>query len=266
MESGVDVIVINYRTPGDMQRFIDSYEHWGWDSGVETHLWLVNVDPTKDDTRVVRGALRHLHDANGLEHYSNVGFAAAVNDAAARGNRETIAIFNADVELTPGALANCSQALQTNPDWGVLGPCQVDAIGGRITHAGIFGTPDAPQHRGWQKQITESLYDDVREAITVSGAAYFVKRSVWDELTACPIYQATNPAEGAFLSTAHYYEETWCSYHAQAHGHKVMYYGPVTVIHKWHQASEVGGAADQLMPVSRALFRNACDAHGIQHD
>jgi hypothetical protein len=107
----------------------------------------------------------------------------------------------------------------------------------------------------------------VVEAVTVSGSAFFVKRSVWRELTYCPLFTDVVPdAVGAMLPTPHYYEETWVSWHAWGHGYKVVYYGPVVVGHKWHRASPIGGFADQVMAVSREMFRAACDHHGLSHD
>jgi hypothetical protein len=101
----------------------------------------------------------------------------------------------------------------------------------------------------------------------VSGSAYFIKRKVWDFLTECPTYREVAPkARGAFLPTSHYFEETFCSYHAQAHGWKVMYYGPVVIRHEWHQASPVGGWAERQFPVSQKYFREACGRHGIPCD
>jgi GT2 family glycosyltransferase len=181
------------------------------------------------------------------------------------GNNEVLAAFNADTVLTPHVLEDCVNALHQNEDWGVLGPHQVDKQG-LTTHAGIFGTNDAPQHRAWHQKDSPE-YHDIQEAVTVSGSAYFVKRSVWDKLTVCPIYAEKYPeALGAFLPTPHYYEETFCSYHSRAHGFKVMYYGMASMIHKWHTATPLGGWAEEQLPISQGIFREMCDLHGISHD
>jgi GT2 family glycosyltransferase len=203
--------------------------------------------------------------ATHLTFEDNVGYARACNAAAAKSSSDHLALFNADCKVTLGALEDCCQALDDHPDWGVVGPRQIDDYG-RLTHAGIFGMPTKPQHRAWLHPDSP-LYADVQEAVTVSGAAYFVRRSVWDELTDCPIYRSVAPdAEGAFLPTPHFFEETWCSYHARTHGYKVFYLGTVMLIHRWHKASPVGGWAEQQFPVSQQIFRRACDAHGIEHD
>jgi GT2 family glycosyltransferase len=255
----MDVAVVNYHTPGDLQRFMQTFsEH------PPRPPWTLTVI----DVETIPGAvLSEWHGGTlrriGVE--DNIGYGRACNLAATYATDDIIAMFNADVEVTPGSLDACGDALVEHDDWAILGPLQVDDRG-HIRHAGIFGTLASPKHRGWN-EINRGQYSEVRDAVTVSGSAFFAKRKVWDELTDCSIFREVAPeAEGAFLPTPHYYEETWASYHAQAHGHRVVYYGPVTMIHKWHRASVVGGWAEQQIPISRKMFRDACEGHGIPHD
>lgn len=258
---GLDVTVVNYRTAGDLRAFLRSFEQFR--PTVPHSLTIVNVSPTAEDTAVVAPWLDRP-DVRYIEFTTNIGYARAVNRAATVGKREVLAVFNADVVLRPEALDACHEALIAHPEWGVLGPRQIDERG-RFTHAGIFGTPEAPEHRGWLER-DRGQYQDVREAVTVSGSAYFVRRTTWDELTSCRVYRDFCQAEGAFLPTQHYYEETACSYHARSHAWKVVYFGAATVIHHWHRASPVGGPADQLMRESQGLFRRFCASHAIACD
>lgn len=260
-EPGLDVIVVNYRTPQDLEAFVRSYR--AYPPTVPSKLWIVDVDPPKEQ---VVGNLRLVEGGDFyISHDQNIGYARAVNDAAQRGHHDVLAIFNADVELTKGALDKCYEALMTHPDWAVVGPLQTDGHG-RVTHAGIFGTLAHPRHRGWHQPV-DPAWRDVRTAVSVSGSAYFIARDLWMMLNDCPIFAEMYPeAEGAFLPTSHYYEETWCSYHAQAHGFQVVYFGEVEITHHWHRASAVGGWAEGQMPYSQAMFRQMCDEHGIEHD
>lgn len=266
---GLDIVVTNYRTPHDLADFAQSVQDNP--PHVAYSLTVVNVSPQQPDKAVAE----HIHTNTlfrqnflGYEHLTyvdNVGYAQACNAGALKGARSVVALFNADVRLTPHALDECYAALTHHTDWGVLGPRQVNDEG-RMTHAGIFGSQSDPLHRGWQAGDSPA-YASAEEAVTVSGAAYFIKRELWDLLAQCPLYQDVAPrAEGAFLPTSHYYEETWCSYHAAAHGWKVIYYGPVRIVHHWHKASPIGGWAEQQVPLSREYFREACDHHSIPHD
>ena len=254
----IDIVVVNYHTPEDLEEFTDSlYRH---PPSQPATLTIVDVEAEVqfEPFQWVGGpGIR-------LGFPDNIGYAGACNAAVTYGSGEHLALFNADVTLSDGAVDHCSRWLN-EPGVGVVGPRQVDAAG-KIRHAGIFGSHRRPVHRGWGAQ-DRGQYHDVCDAVTVSGSAYFVRRDVWRQLTLCPLYQEIVPdASGAFLPTPHYYEETWCSYHAAAHGHRVLYCGEVTVMHKWHRASPVGGFADTQMPVSRALFRKACEHHGIECD
>lgn len=264
---GVDVVMVNFQTPHDAAAFIDSYR--SFESEVDSTLTVFNVCPTIEDEFAVETALDKVQSPVAyMQHKDNVGYAFACNESfgATDGEHRTIAFFNADTKLRSGVLGVLDNALHANEDWGVVGPRQIDDYA-RITSAGVFGTEAAPELRGWQ-QHDQGQFNDIRDdAVSVSGSAYFVKRTAWEDLTECTVYSdfAESPG-GAFLPTKHYYEETWCSYHARAHGWKVAYYGEVYMTHLWHQASPVGGIGEQAMPQSQQFFREMCQAHNIPHD
>lgn len=258
----LEIVIVNYHTDNDLLECCDSLVAFA--PTVEHRVLIVNCDGRPEDNRVAEMWCERRPNWAWVD-IPNMGYAGACNLAGATSVADVIAFFNADVKFRYGVLDACYTALATNDRWGILGPRQVDDDG-KITHAGIFGTHEKPELRGWHRRTDE--YQEVRDdAISVSGSAYFVKMECWNELTRCRRFQSVAPfASGAFLPTRHYYEETWCSYHAFAHNWKVVYWGLHTMVHKWHRASPVGGAADRLMPESRALFRTACDEHGIPHD
>ena len=257
MQIGMDLVVVNYKTPGDLEEFCRSYQEYP--ASIPTNLVIVNQDP-EDADHEVGAAYADVHLPQANNYYSG-----AANVGAAHGDSEIIGILNADTRLLSGTLDIVYGQMMANDDWGVAGPLQYDDRG-KVTHGGIFGSLQQPEHRGWHKPIAKRLREN-EEAVTVSGSAYFIKRSVWDELTNCEVYRDLYPdVKGAFLPTTHYYEETWCSYHTQAHGYKVVYLGEAEMIHKWHQATPIGGWHDRQMPESRKMFREMCDHHGIPRD
>lgn len=261
---GVDLVVVNYQTPLDLERFLQSYE----DVEIEIphSLHVVNVCPTDADRHVATNAgVPFLYN----EWDTNIGYARACNRASEWSDRKVMAFFNADTELRVGVVEYCYDWLKYNNNTAVVGPKQVDE-GNRITHAGIAGTFQTARPRGWH-ELDRGQYDAFEDCVSVSGSAYFIKHDVFDELAACPDFlkcpqvAALRP-EGAFLPTRHYYEETYLSYHAWAHGYKVTYLGLTKMIHRWHRASPVGSVEAEHLHNSRALFRAACDYHGIPHD
>lgn len=255
---GLDIVVVNYKTPDDLQRFLTSIQQ----NVPERHnLFVANVESTVEDSVTAKSFQPHYQ----IDFPDNVGYAHAVNHCVSLGDSPIIGIFNADVVINR-PIGPLLAEIQRNTNWGCVGPRQVDDRG-RLTHAGIFGDNVNPQHRGWL-QPDVGQYDDIRDdAITLSGAALFTRRSAWNEMRNCPVFTKQFPdAEGAFLPTPHYYEETGFIYHLRHHGYLAVYYGPTRVVHQWHKASPVGGWADRQMPVSREIFREFCREHKILCD
>lgn len=251
----LDVVVVDYHTPDLLREFIDSYDRFAPPGAT---LTIVMVDYGREDEQST-GSVRTIWIAD------NCGYAHACNVGAEGGTNDVVLLANADTLLTEG-LTECCEALMAHEDWGVLGPRQVDE-NGRITCGGIFGTDESISQRGWQ-EFDHGQYSSVRDdAKSVSGSLYFVKRKVWQELTDCPVMQEFQPdSQGAFIHTPHYYEETCCSYHARAHGYKIVFYGPVQMIHYWHKAHQIGSWADQPTTVegSKQMMREFCALHSIQ--
>lgn len=258
---------MNYKTADDLRRFGASLV--ANRPLAPFRLTIMNVCPEPADIEAAREILQSL-PGKAVHHMfeDNVGYGAACNRGASLGNRYVLALFNADVELTPHAVDQCYVAMMAQPTWGVLGPRQVNSAG-RLTHAGIFGTDDAPYINEWMSP-DRGQASEARDAYSVMGSAYFIRRSVWDELTACDLYQEVAPgAEGAFLPTQLWYEETWCSVHTRAHGHQTVYYGPVCIRHESHAAIDAHTNNQWRKDVweeSEALFRRACDHHSLRHN
>ena len=263
MTATLQVIVVNYKCPDDLTDFLDSLPAaLGY---VDNVIYIANVQPEKADIAAVNDS--HLsEETHHVIFEENVGYARAVNHCASREKTPFLAIFNADVILTPGFFQKAITALEDDLTWGALGPRQVDERN-RITAAGIFGTNEQPKHRGWHEPDQLGFHDVRDDSITLAGSALVVKRACWDEMKNCEVFQEVFPGcPGAFGVTQHYYEETIFCYHLRHHDWKAVYWGPLCVVHKWHKASEVGGWAEQQMDTSRSIFRNFCDRHGIGHD
>ena len=249
-------IVINYKTDELLRQFVDSYTQFVHNENRE--LVIGDVAATLESTPPA-----------GYSYYGwegNIGYARAVNRfVSIYGYRfENIAIFNADTRfLDSNCVDSCINLLESDEKIAVVGPLQTNSSG-QITHAGIFGTNTSPSHRAWKSSNLADVRD-VRDAITVSGSAYFIKRSVWEELANDPLYKEIDPESvGAFINTDLYYEETWCSYFARHKGYRVMYNGEAHMIHE-HDSSP-NSELSNSMKESREIFRKACDHLGIARD
>lgn len=271
---GVDVVVVNYRTPDDLRRFVDSFievQH----EVMNARLTIVDVDPLPEHVNLSDELTDLVQPSMWIVSHENCGYARACNLAAYElleiDPMSTIAFFNADTELRSGVLDQCHWDLHQNKGVAVVGPKQVNNAG-QITHAGIVGTNDKPQLRGW-KQPGNGRYETYEDdCVSVSGSAYFMKRSVWDELALCSAFQDAHLevfgtiAIGAMPAMRHYHEETFVSYHARHHGYKVAYEGRVEMIHEHQGACQDRQQLGQWAAETKEQFRRMCDVLGIERN
>lgn len=284
MDKPLGIMVCDYHTTHDLREFCKSL----LDSHPQLpYAFLISVVESQGMESVTAGEFADLFSSSALmsgviSYNSNVGFNIAVNEAARwlldiplDPTNLTLAFFNSDTRLRPGVLESCVDLLWSDDSYGAVGPRQISERG-KFTAAGIFGSLEQPRHRAWQEPAG-GKHEDIRtDAVTVAGSAYFVKAPAWIELTECPLYTQVAPdAVGAFLPCKHYYGETFCSYHLQAHDYRLVYNGTATMIHNWHQASPVNQQSfgEKHLAADREFFRHACDEHknarypqGIPHD
>jgi GT2 family glycosyltransferase len=258
----VDLVAVAYQAPQETEQFMMSL------ANVDVPFTLCVVDNNSPNPKVREILENCIKDVRNLDmcleaalvlNGTNEGYARAVNYGMTLGEAPYVAALNCDVQFLIGQTYPIIQYFEDHADVGVIGPRTTDSDN-RLTHAGIFSTYVGDRHRAWLHP-DQSAYWDVRDVPTASGATYFARRRMWEELTACPYYQRVAPdALGAFLPTDHFYEETWCSYHARAHDWRVVYLGTVKMIHEWHRSSPEGSIP---MLEAREYFRQACSAHGI---
>ena len=266
----IDLCVVNYNTRPMLQRFLDTLHS---DVAGTDQAWYLNIcdnGSIDDSWEWLEANINKYYVARAWKN-TNIGYSAACNMMAKHSFSDIICLLNADVWMTTSDLIKVQKIFDDNPEIHILGPKQRDEYG-NIKHAGIVGTNIAPKHRGWNESDPEDvLYKDRVNCVTVSGSAYFIRREVWDAMTNDEKYRQMYPdAEGAFLPTPHYYEETWCSYFARHLGYNVVYDGSVSIGHSWHASSPKPGEgyshADAQFTVSQKIFRNACDFIGIDRD
>lgn len=258
-------IVVNYKTDDLLKKFLESYKEFVYNPGDVLLVVDIEGGSAMSDNWEICSDMEVWWDTVN----ENIGYARAVNSSVRWAQDDemdfdNIAIFNADTEFTnPFCFQSCVDLLDSSPDIAIVGPLQYDGFG-RVTHAGILGTNDRPFHRGWKSFVNDS-FRDVIDGVTVSGSAYFIKRSVWEELTSDEGFAELNGLpSGAFLNTDLYYEETWCSYFARYKGYRVVYNGEAEMIH--HHDSSPNPSKDQKIMKSKKQFAAACDRFGIIHD
>lgn len=277
----IDLCIVSYNAKEKLERMLHSlYE------SNDPELFDVYIA----DNGSTDGSLDLLYALQKDYHYDlffnrNVGYSAACNQLAYAGKNPFIGLLNCDVWFEEDNIKDIINSFYDHPEAAVIGPKQRDEKG-NITHAGIVGSNTEPKHRSWQvSDPNDELHKDFVECVTVSGSAYFVRRSVWQEivdnadymilydkfaeqsaqrLRVSPLSWTSNP--GGFLSTPHYYEETFCSYYIRHLGYKVCYDGSISMGHSWHGSHEKGSPMDKMFRISQAMFREACDHFEIARD
>lgn len=266
----VDLLVVNYNTKDHLVNLV---EHLN--SDYRPGVWKLYIQ----DNGSTDGSIEWLEDESHgfhIEHIKfsdNVGYSAAINGLSSISDSDILAAVNADTQFTTRHVAQMQQSFDDNPNQAICGPKQIDHHH-RIKHGGITweGLGTNPIHRGWNDlDPRDQMFKDRVQCWTVSGSLYYVRRAVWEELTYCQPYRdAINDQspQGAFLPTPHYFEETFCSVHAQKHGYEVWYDGVVeTAYHAWHASSEIGSDAEaKFWPISKAMYIETCNKLEITHE
>lgn len=275
-ELGVDLVVVSYKTPHLLRQFIEAAgEDVARAEGpLAVHLHIVVVSDEAGDLprpASFRSITIDEHEPTGTgtgptrDLFTNIGYNIAVNDAATGGVQPVIIACNADVLfLGPGSIIeHLAREITDHEDWGIVGPRQVRRDGPRdlFTYAGIDGTYQKPDDRLWGV-VDDGQASTVRDVTIVAGSAFAIRRALWDELTACRKYRAVVPgATGAMLPTAHWFGDTYLSFHVAAHGYAPVYDGRVVCRHlgKKSPGSVARGMNHTL--ADSELYDRALEAH-----
>ena len=178
-------------------------------------------------------------------------YAQSVNRSLARGTAPYVLALNADTRMLepPDRIL---AIFEEHADIAVIGPRQIDEHG-RITHAAITGDNLQRQHRFWMQPLADvasQCAEWTLDVPTVSGAVYFARRSVWEQL-------------GGFLETKHFYEETALDFAVRHAGWRVVYTGASTWEHLFNRSPVNENWRAQVAAESRQAFRAFCALHGI---
>lgn len=200
---------------------------------------------------------------------NNNGYAYACNYMASKGNSDIIGFVHGDTIFGSNELRKIQTVFDENPNIHILGP-KILTTEDKIYHAGITGDNFNSNFIGLgELDKNDELYKDRKLVINVSGAAYFIRRNVWNVLTNHPKYKRLYPnAIGSFLETPHFFEEVWCSYFARHLGYNVVYDGSITFKHTVRASSLVSPNNDasvekQFYDMSKKIFLYTYDAVGL---
>lgn len=110
-----------------------------------------------------------------LRQPANLGFAGGVNAGIADARGDVFVLLNQDCVIQPGWLATLTQALDTHPEFGILG-CMILNGDGSVNHAGAFIR--RPSGEGVHQ--TNLPGPEPFPVDFATGAALAIRRPVWE--------------------------------------------------------------------------------------
>ena len=237
----VSIITINYNGLKDTVEMIES-------SAVhETYLHeIIIIDNASTDPLEHKLLQSKFPDIQVIRSEKNLGFAGGNNLGISRAEGEYLLFLNNDTVITCPILENLVNALDSDPQIGVVSPkitCWPDKK--RLQYAG--STPMTPvslrnENIGFNR-IDEGQFDQSRKTAFAHGAAMMIRTTDIKKLGMMP--------EFYFL----YYEELdWCVQIRRA-GLEIWYEATSTVYHKESMEPRETKSAPGLLPYpNRLLF------------
>lgn len=237
----IAVVILNWNGIKLLEQFLPSVIQFSPDAAI----YVADNASTDDSLKFVQ---QHFPTVKIIKNTGNHGFARGYNDALKEVNAEIYALVNSDIEVTENWLKPIIETFEAEKQTAIIQPKILDfknkeyfeyagAAGGFVDKYGY------PFCRGRIFDTIEKdngQYDDDCEIFWASGACFFIRKEVYDEL------------EGFDESFFAHQEEIDLCWRASNEGH-IIKYNPKSVVY------HVGGATlQQGNPKKTYLnFRNS---------
>jgi GT2 family glycosyltransferase len=248
----IDIVVVNYKSASHTVKCAHAASRVAQQDGLSVQIYIVN---NGDDDQDVKGRLSDIPEAQVIDPATNIGFGAACNAAAARGQAPYILFLNPDASVESGALKALTGflALPGNGHYGIVGPEMRNAHGdvvpscSRLPRLADLVLRTAGLHHLFRKRgypyLSLADHAQSRPVGQVMGAALMIRRSVFDALNGFD--------ERYFL----YYEDVDLSLRAKRNGADSYYLKDARATHEGRvSSSQDSGLALALHIRSRLTF------------
>jgi GT2 family glycosyltransferase len=179
----IAVVILNWNGTKLLEQFLPSVVKYS----PEADIYVADNASTDDSVAFVKS---HFPTVKILENQSNFGFAQGYNEALKHIDAEIYALVNSDIEVTENWLKPVIETFENEPRTAIIQPKLLDfkrkeyfeyagAAGGFLDKYGY------PYCRG---RVFETLekdngqYNDNCEIFWASGACFFIRSSVYNEL------------------------------------------------------------------------------------
>ena len=237
----IAVVILNWNGIKLLEQFLPSVIQFSQDATI-----YVADNASTDDS--VNFVLQNFPTVKIIKNTGNHGFAKGYNDALKEVDAEIYALVNSDIEVTEDWLKPIIETFDSEKNTAIIQPKILDFKNkGYFEYAGAAGGfIDKYGYPFCRGRIFDTIekdngqYDDDCEIFWASGACFFIRKKVYDEL------------EGFDESFFAHQEEIDLCWRAQNDGHVIKYNHQSVVYH-------VGGATlEQGNPKKTYLnFRNS---------
>lgn len=185
----VSAIVLNYRSPRDTVKCVRALREQTLAGRME--ILAVDNHSLDDSIGFMRAQLRDLPNVRIVEQRDNLGYGKGNNEAAKLARGTYILIINPDNVLPRDGVARMLEALESDPDAGVVGPALVYPDGTTRPSARTFPSPvDLFRKRvfpmAWHKEYEEERKRQCSApAVDIDwlvGACLLLRRDLYEKL------------------------------------------------------------------------------------
>lgn len=218
----VTVVILNFQVKKETLACVKSVLETDYQN-----LQIIVVDNNSNDN--LEEELKKFDDVIFIQNKKNIGFTGGNNVGikyALSHGADCVFVLNPDTEISPGCMTALVNASQSGD---ILGPKiyfadtkKIWFAGGQFDVANVLGT-----HRGLNEE-DNNQYNLIEDTDYVSGAAFFVKRQVFEKIGFFD--------ERYFL----YYEDADFCIRAKRAGFKVFYVPTALVFHKNARSTGLG--------------------------
>lgn len=237
----IAVVILNWNGTKLLEQFLPSVVKYS----PEADIYVADNASTDDSIAFVKA---NFPTVKIVKNTSNFGFAKGYNEALKRVDAEIFALVNSDIEVTKNWLKPILETFENEPETAIIQPKILDYKNKEyFEYAGAAGGfMDKYGYMFCRGRIFETLekdngqYDDNCEIFWASGACFFIRSSVYNELKGF---------DGDFFAHQEEIDLCWRSFNR---GHIIKYNSKSVVYH-------VGGATlQQGNPMKTFLnFRNS---------
>lgn len=180
----ISVIIVNWNTRGLLPLCLETLRAAA--AGLACDVWVVDNASTDGSVELLRAHYPHVHL---IANATNVGFAAANNQAMAAAQGDFLLLLNSDAVLTPGALDALLAVVHAQPRAGIVGARLLNPDGSfQASHtrfptlareALILSTLGRRLYGPWYPSAGPEVAAGPQRVDYVEGACLFVRRAAW---------------------------------------------------------------------------------------